>query len=82
MKHKLLSALGLIVLAMVAFGTSPAEAQTIANGPYYATPSWDQKLRVTPRRAQVHRVIKLEQRRSLGPGDRACLGEVAGKGTR
>jgi len=43
MKYKLL-ALGIIVLGMVAFGTSPAAAQTAANGPYYATPSWDQKL--------------------------------------
>ncbi len=44
MKHKLLWTLGLIVLAMVAFVTGPAGAQTVANGPYYATPSWDQKL--------------------------------------
>ena len=43
MKHKLL-ALGIIVLAMVAFGTTLAGAQTTANGPYYATPSWDQTL--------------------------------------
>lgn len=44
MKHRLLCTVGLIVLAMVTFVTIPAEAQTIANGPYYATPSWDQTL--------------------------------------
>jgi len=43
MKHKLLSALGLIVLGMVTLGVIPAEAASAA-GPYYATPSWDQKL--------------------------------------
>jgi hypothetical protein len=43
MKHKLL-ALGVIVLVMVAWATGPVEAQTTANGPYYATPSWDQTL--------------------------------------
>jgi hypothetical protein len=43
MKHKLLSALGLIVLVMVTLGMSPAEAATAA-GPYYAIPSWDQTL--------------------------------------
>jgi hypothetical protein len=32
---------------MVAFATSPTEAQTTAPGPYYATPSWDQKLDCT-----------------------------------
>jgi Protein of unknown function (DUF1566) len=39
-----LLALGLIVLGMVAFGTTLAGAQTTAPGPYYATPSWDQTL--------------------------------------
>jgi hypothetical protein len=43
MKHKLL-VLGIIALAIVTFGTIPAEAQTVANGPYYAAPSWDQTL--------------------------------------
>ena len=33
--------LGVLTLALVA---SPAPAQTTANGPYYATPSWDQTL--------------------------------------
>jgi len=44
MKHRLLYTLGLIVLVMVAFSASPAGAQTVAPGPYYATPSWDQQL--------------------------------------
>ena len=47
MKHKLLCTLALVVLVMVAFATSPAEAQTTAPGPYYATPSWDQTLACT-----------------------------------
>ena len=47
MKHRLLHTLGLIVLVMVAFSASPANAQTTANGPYYATPAWDQTLACT-----------------------------------
>ncbi len=35
--------LGLLVLAALALGGGPATAATSA-GPYYATPSWDQKL--------------------------------------
>jgi Protein of unknown function (DUF1566) len=38
----LLLSLGLVVGAAVLAG--PAQAQTIANGPYYAMPSWDQTL--------------------------------------
>jgi hypothetical protein len=34
---------------MVAFAASPANAQTTANGPYYATPSWDQQLPASTR---------------------------------
>jgi hypothetical protein len=34
----------LVVVAAMAFTTRLAGAQTVANGPYYATPSWDQKL--------------------------------------
>ena len=45
MKHKLSTSLGLIVLT-IAFAASPAKAQTVAPGPYYANPSWDQKLPV------------------------------------
>jgi hypothetical protein len=48
MKHKLLSALGLIVLGMVALGVSQAYAETAA-GPYYAMPSWDQTLPASTR---------------------------------
>jgi hypothetical protein len=47
MKHRLFYTLGLIVLGVVAFATSPAKAQTTAPGPYYATPSWDQTLACT-----------------------------------
>jgi hypothetical protein len=39
-----LCTLGCIVVATLAFAASPANAQTTANGPYYATPSWDQTL--------------------------------------
>ena len=41
--HRFLTA-GLVVLAMLAFTARSAHAQTTAIGPYYATPSWDQKL--------------------------------------
>jgi len=44
MRRGLLNTLGLIVLGVIALGTGPARAETIANGPYYATPSWDQTL--------------------------------------
>jgi len=44
MRQKLSYTAGVIVLVMVAFATSPAEAQTTAPGPYYPTPSWDQKI--------------------------------------
>jgi len=37
---------GLVLLAMVALA-SPTAAQTVAAGPYYATPSWDQTLACT-----------------------------------
>jgi hypothetical protein len=49
MKQNLLSTLGLIVLVMVAFATSPDAAQITAPGPYYPTPSWDQKLPASSR---------------------------------
>ena len=35
---------GLVVLATLAFSVDSASAQTTAVGPYYATPSWDQKI--------------------------------------
>jgi len=40
MKHKGCWALGLGVLTL-ALVAVPAAAQTVANGPYYAVPSWD-----------------------------------------
>jgi len=43
MKQKLFYALGLIGLVM-AVSASTTHAQTTANGPYYAPPSWDQTL--------------------------------------
>ena len=50
MKYRLLCTLGLIVLGMVVFGISPAEAGPKAPaGPYYAQPSWDQTLPATTR---------------------------------
>lgn len=50
MKHKLLMALGLIVLEMVAFAAIPAMAANPAGtGPYYAMPSWDQTLPASAR---------------------------------
>lgn len=48
MKDKLLTTLALVVVT-VALVTSTARAQTVANGPYYATPSWDQTLPVATR---------------------------------
>lgn len=48
MQHKQSTTAGLIALGVAAFSllAAPASAQvsTTANGPYYATPSWDQKL--------------------------------------
>jgi len=43
MRHQARWFLGLGVLTL-ALAASPAAAQTTANGPYYATPSWDQTL--------------------------------------
>jgi hypothetical protein len=43
MKHKLSTTLALVILT-VALGVSPLKAQTVANGPYYAPPAWDQTL--------------------------------------
>lgn len=50
MKHRALYALGLIVLGLVGFATSLAEAESSGSkGPYYAIPSWDQQLDVSKR---------------------------------
>lgn len=48
MKHKLLTLLALVILT-VALAVATARAQTVANGPYYAPPSWDQTLPVATR---------------------------------
>jgi hypothetical protein len=47
MKHRLVYTFGLIALGLVTLVASPAKAQTVAPGPYYATPSWDQTLPCT-----------------------------------
>lgn len=49
MKRRVLYTYGLIVLGMIGFAAKPAHAQTIAPGPYYAIPSWDQTLPSTTR---------------------------------
>ena len=79
MKRRWLITLGLIGLGVVAFGIDAATAQTTANGPYYATPSWDQKLQCdTP--ATCPRFIVLANWNSeavLDRGDRSGVGEGA-----
>jgi hypothetical protein len=47
--QKFICTLGLVVLAVVILNGRSAEAQTVANGPYYANPSWDQQLPVATR---------------------------------
>ena len=47
MKHRLSTALGLILFTISPFVTSAVHAQTVAPGPYYAMPSWDQTLTCT-----------------------------------
>jgi hypothetical protein len=42
-------ALGLVALVVVGFPAASAEAQTVAPGPYYAMPSWDQTLPASTR---------------------------------
>ena len=44
MKRALSRTLALIGWGLATFAVTPAHAQTTANGPYYATPSWDQTL--------------------------------------
>src|SRR5262249_49758456 len=44
MKRCALLTATLVVLGTIALTTTLAQAQTTSNGPYYATPSWDQKL--------------------------------------
>ena len=49
MKAMLKWNLGFFVIGMLALAGSLAQAQTTANGPYYATPSWDQQLPASTR---------------------------------
>jgi len=49
MKYRMLCTVGVIVLGLVVMSTIPVEAQMTAPGPYYATPSWDQKLPASTR---------------------------------
>ena len=44
MRRTLSYAFGLLTAGMLALAAEPADAQTMAAGPYYATPSWDQTL--------------------------------------
>ena len=44
LRPKHLWALAFIACGLTAFAVAPAAAQTVANGPYYAVPSWDQTL--------------------------------------
>jgi hypothetical protein len=46
MRHAL-ATLGLIAVGAVALAVKPVQAQTTANGPYYANPAWDQTLTCT-----------------------------------
>jgi hypothetical protein len=39
----------LVVMGVVALGSAAVEAQTVATGPYYAVPSWDQKVPASTR---------------------------------
>jgi len=44
MKQRVLLTATLVILGTLALTIVLAHAQTTSNGPYYATPSWDQKL--------------------------------------
>ena len=44
MKQRVLPIATLVILGTLALTAMLAQAQTISNGPYYATPSWDQTL--------------------------------------
>ena len=49
MKQRVLLTATLVILGTLALTTVLAHAQTTSNGPYYATPSWDQQLPVSTR---------------------------------
>ena len=44
MKSGRLYAIGTMLLAALVLAINPSTAQTVSTGPYYAVPSWDQKL--------------------------------------
>ena len=68
MRTRLLTAM-LVILGTVTFTTVLAHAQTSSNGPYYATPSWDQKLQCDTA-ATCPRFIVLSNWNSLAVLDR------------
>ncbi len=74
MKRALSRTLALIGWGLATFAVTPAHAQTTANGPYYATPSWDQTL---PSANSLHCFVQFQQPSSLGPGDGIGVGENA-----
>ena len=44
MRYRSFNAAGIVIMsALIILSARAANAQTVANGPYYATPSWDQK---------------------------------------
>src|SRR6266550_2584722 len=45
MTHRLFFPIGVVLFAIASLAAIPAVAQTTSNGPYYATPAWDQILR-------------------------------------
>ena len=69
MKHKLSTALGLFIFMMSLLVTSTVDAQTLAPGPYYANPSWDQTLACTSL-ANCPRFIVLSNMNSAAVLDR------------
>jgi hypothetical protein len=68
MKHKLSTTLALVILT-VALAAATARAQTVANGPYYAPPSWDQTIPCTSA-ANCPRFIVLSNMNSAAVLDR------------
>src|SRR5690348_8668555 len=44
MERRFLHRLGMIVVTPILCAINASTAQTVSSGPYYATPSWDQKL--------------------------------------
>ncbi|PYM31659.1 MAG: hypothetical protein DME15_16950 [Candidatus Rokuibacteriota bacterium] len=47
MRQMLRMIFGCVAVGTLVLASGPARAQTTSNGPYYATPSWDQKLDCT-----------------------------------